>query len=90
MSIRCKACGSEYTDIKLDDCDKHVQTDFKNDHSTSKVLGHVTTHSINLISTSVHLFKQLGVEGLGTKPPFSSKIMPPTQMPLLLFNACRL
>ena len=40
------------TDTKLDDYDKHVQTDCKNNHSTSKVLGHVTTHSINLILTS--------------------------------------
>ena len=28
------------TCIKLDDCDKHVQTVCKNDHSISKVLGH--------------------------------------------------
>ena len=50
--IHCRYCVSEYTDMKLDDCDKHVRTDCKNDHSTSKVLGHVTRHSINLISTS--------------------------------------
>ena len=31
---------SKCTDIKLDDCDKHVKTDCKNDHSTSAVLGH--------------------------------------------------
>ena len=37
---------SEHTRKKLDYCDKHVQTDCKNDHSTSKVLGHVTRHSI--------------------------------------------
>ena len=47
------------TDIKLNDCDKHVQTDCKNDHSTSKVLGHVTRHSINLISTSARAIVKL-------------------------------
>ena len=48
------------TDIKLDDCDKHVWTDCKNDHSTSKVLGHVTGQS-NLISTSVGVDKLLAL-----------------------------
>ena len=38
--IHYRYCVSEYTDIKLDDCDKHVQTDCKNDHSTSEALGH--------------------------------------------------
>ena len=33
--IYCHYCVSEYTE-----CDKHVQTDCKNDHSTSEVLGH--------------------------------------------------
>ena len=41
------------TDIKLDECDEDVRTDCKNDHLTSKVLGHVTRHSVSLILTSV-------------------------------------
>ena len=55
--IHCRYCVSEYTGIKLDNCDKHVLTDCKNDHSTSKMLGHVTRHSINLISASANVIR---------------------------------
>ena len=66
--MHCHYCVSGYTgktDIKLGDCDKHVQTDCKNDHSTSKVLGHVTRQSINLILTSGGVGEGCGMSGKG-------------------------
>ena len=52
-----------YTDIKLDDCDKHIQTDCENDHSTSKVLGHsdqtINKPYFDLCTVSAYQFNPL-------------------------------